>query len=307
MLLFAGSSNLPLAQKIADELRLELAKSETVRFADGEARVRILEEVKDEVCVVVQSTSSPVDSNLMELYQFGDLLKKGKAKKIVAVVPYLAYSRQDKAHRQGEAVTAKLVAKMIKAVGFTDIILLELHSQDVVNFFTIPTLCLSATETVAKYIDEKRDDFGEDDLVIVAPDEGGKQRAENLAQILEATVAVIAKDRPLEKTDVVQETNMTVKSGTVKDKEAIVVDDLISTGSTAMNAANLVLKQGAYHAYLIAIHAVMSKGDTTFWQNSPFEKIFVTDSINMEKNKQFEKLTIISVASLIAKNLTNLV
>lgn len=295
-----------MAEKIADELKAKLANSEVVKFADSEVRVRILEEVKDQVCVVVQSTSTPSDVNLMELYQFGDLLKKGKAKKIIAVVPYLAYCRQDKAHREGEAVSAKLVAKMIQFSGYTDIVVLDLHSEDVVNFFTIPTIHLSATETLSKYIDEKRDDFGASDLVIVAPDDGAKAKAEELAKILEVDVSVLKKERPLNQTDVIETKNIVLAFGKVREKEAIIIDDLISTGSTALSAADLVLKNGAFHAYLMATHAVFSKTDPAFWQNSPLEKVFVTDSIFVPKEKQFKKLEIISVASLIAKNLLNL-
>ncbi len=306
MKLFAGSSNVPLAEKIAGELRVNLTSSETVRFADGEVRVRIVEEVQDENCVVVQSASIPADTNLMELYQFGDLLKRKKAKKIIAVIPYLAYARQDKAHREGEAVTARLVAKMIEGSGFTDIILLDLHSENVVNFYKIPTIHLSATDTLAQYIDEKRDDFGGDDLVIVAPDEGGKQRAEELAKILDAALATFKKERPLDKTDVVGKENMSLSEGEVHEKEAIILDDLVATGSTALNTANLVLQKGAFRVYLMATHAVFARAEPSFWQNSPFEKIIVSDSIFVPKHKQFAKLEVVSVAPLIAKNLQNL-
>lgn len=296
-----------MAEKIAAELKTPLANSETVRFADGEVRVRILENVADQVCVIVQSTSTPGDANLMELYQFGDLLKKGKAKKIIAVVPYLAYSRQDKAHREGEEISARLVARMLEFNGITDIVLLDLHSQAVVNFFKIPTINLSAIETMAQYIDGHRDDFGSDDLVIVAPDEGAKTKAEELARILEVDAAYLKKDRPLNETDVIPGSNLVLQEGTVKNKEAIIIDDMISTGGTSVTAANLILQNGAYHVFLMATHAVLSRGEPSFWQNSPFEKIFVTDSIFVPKYKQFEKLQVISVAPVIAKSLQNLV
>lgn len=303
MLLFSGSSNQPLAEKIADELKTKLANCEVVRFADGEVRVRILDNVQDQVCIVVQSTSTPADANLMELYQFGDLLKKGKAKKIIAVIPYLAYARQHKARRQGEAVSVSLVAKFIKSTGFSDVLLLEVHDEEVLNFFQIPVINISAEETIARFIDSHRDDFGGADLVFVAPDKGRKKQAEELAGIIETDFAVINKNRLLDSTDMV---NSSTVQGEVKEKEAIIVDDVISTGSTVLEAANIVLKNGALHVYLIVTHAVFSRGEPSFWQNSPFEKIYVTDSIFVPKYKQFEKLEVISVAPLIAKSLGNL-
>ncbi|MCL5676267.1 MAG: ribose-phosphate pyrophosphokinase [Patescibacteria group bacterium] len=305
MKLFAGSSNQPLAEKIAQELKTPLANSETVHFADGEVRVRLIDNVKDEICAVVQSTSIPGDANLMELYQFGDLLKQGRAKKIIAVVPYLAYARQDKEHREGEAVSVRLVAKFMESSGYTDAVFLDLHSENAVNFFKIPVLSLDASQTFSCYLDQKRDDFGGGDLVIVAPDAGRKQEVEQLAGALEVDYAVVKKERNLDKTDEINREERLIFGG-VAQKEAIIFDDMISTGSTAVSAAYLALKKGAFHVFLCATHAVLSRGDPFYWQNSPFEKIIVSDSIYVPKPKQFEKLEIVSVAPLIAKSLKNL-
>lgn len=303
MLLFSGSSNQPLAEKIAEELKISLAACETVRFADGEVRVRMVENVKDQVCAVLQSLSPPVDSNLMELCQFGQLLKKAGAKKIVAVVPYLGYARQDKAHREGEAVSSAIVAKIIETFGFTDVITLDLHSVEVVNFYKIPTLSLSALETFAQFIDSHRDDFGGGDLVIAAPDEGARNKAEELAKILEVDWAIFKKERDLEKPDEIKP-KMTGQ-GEIKGKEVIIIDDIVSTGGTAITCSQKCLGMGAFHVFLMATHAVFTRGEPQFWQNSPLEKIYISDSILVPKTKMFDKLEFISVAPLLAKNLLN--
>jgi len=304
MLIFSGSSNLPLVEKIADELKISLASCEIVRFADGEVRVRILDDVKNQHMVVVQSLSQPGDSNLIELCQFAEIGKRKRARKITAVIPYLAYARQHRAHREGETIAVKLVANFLKNAGFNEVILLDLHEEEVLKHFKIPTLHLSAIDTFSEYIDNHRDDFGGDDLIIVAPDRGRQKAAENLASYLEVKSAVVEKTRSLEQADTV---NNCYLIGDVKDKEVIIYDDMISTGSTILTAADCCLNQGAFQANLMATHGVFSQMDKNFWQNSKVEKIFVTDSILVPENKRFDKLEIISIAPLIAKNLRNFI
>lgn len=304
MLLFSGTSNQSLAEKISEELKINLAPSEVVRFADGEVRVRILDDVYNQHMVVVQSLSQPGDSNLIELCQFAEIGKRKKAKKITAVIPYLAYARQHRAHREGETIAVKLVAEFLKTAGFNEVILLDLHEEEVLKYFKIPVLHLSAVDTFSKYIDQHRDDFGGDDLIIVAPDRGREKAAENLASFLEVKSAIVEKSRSLEKTDTLNECHLI---GDVKEKEVIIYDDMISTGSTILKAAECCLNQGAFQANLMVTHGVFSHIDKSFWQNSKVEKIFVTDSILAPENKEFEKLEIISIAPLIAKNLLNFV
>ncbi|MBI3980431.1 ribose-phosphate pyrophosphokinase [Candidatus Microgenomates bacterium] len=305
MLLFSGSSNRPLAEKIASELSLSLSPCEVTRFADQEVRVRILTEVKGEHVIVIQSLSTHPDSNLMELGEFGEVLKREKAKKITAVIPYLSYARQHKAHRPGEAVSSKLVANFIKNSGFHEVITVGVHHEEALNFFSIPTLHLSVLEMFAKYVDKHRDDFGGADLIVVAPDMGRKVDAETLAGLLEVESAQIKKIRPLSEKDTI--VSCELLGGSVKEKEILIYDDLVSTGSTAITAAQCCLGQGAFHAYLLATHAVLSRGSPAVWQNSPFEKIIVTDTIDIPKEKLFPKLEVISVTPLIAKELRNFV
>lgn len=304
MKLFSGSSNKPLAEEIAANLKLPLSPSETVRFADGEVRVRILDNVKDQHVVVVQSLSQPGDANLMELCQFAQIAKREKAAKITAVIPYLAYARQHKAHRAGEAVSVALVASFLKTSGVSECVLLDIHEQEALNYFKMPVLHLSASDIFAAYIDSHRDDFGEDNIVIVAPDKGRKLEAENLASDLEAGFAVIDKLRHLDKTD---EIDHNILTGDVKNKEAVIFDDLISTGKTAILAAERCKENGALNAFLLATHGVFSKTDNSYWDNSAVDRVFVSNSINIPVEKRFNKLEVVSVSSLIAKSLLNYV
>lgn len=305
MLLFSGSSNQPLAKKIADNLGQNLSPCEITRFADQEVRVRILTELKDEHVVVVQSLSRPSDSNLMELCQFSEIAKRYKAKKITAVIPYLSYARQHKANREGEAISIKLVANFLKTAGFEEVILLNVHHEEAVNYFTVPTLHLSSLETFAQHIDGHRDDFGGSDLIIVAPDAGRRNDAQRLAEILEVEFAEIKKLRTLEENDLI--VSCELMGGVVKEKEVIIYDDMVSTGSTAISAAQCCLGQGSLRVFLLATHAVLSRGEPSVWQNSPFEKIIVSDSIAIPKEKIFPKLEVVTIAPLIAKQLRNFV
>lgn len=304
MLIFSGSSNQPLAEEIALNLKLNLAPSETVSFADGEVRVRILTDVKDQHVVVVQSLSKPGDTNLMELCQFVQILKREGAKKITAVIPYLAYARQHKAHRAGEAVSVSLVAAFLKTSGVNDCILLDIHEQDALKYFRMPVLHLSASDIFSRYIDGHRDDFGGGDIVIVAPDKGRRMEAENLASDLETGYAVIEKQRHPDRTDTVDHNKLI---GNVKNKEVVIFDDLISTGRTAIMAGERCLENGAFHVYLAATHGVFAKDDNSFWDSSAIDGVYVTDSINIPPEKRFNKLQIVSVSSLIAKELQNYV
>ena len=287
MKLFSGSSNKSLAEEIASDLHLLISPSETVRFADGEVRVRISDDVKDQHVILVQSLSQPGDSNLMELCQFAQVLKKEKAGKITAIIPYLSYARQHKAHRAGEAVSVALVASFLKTSGISECVLLDIHEQDALNYFKMPVLHLSASDIFAEYIDSHRDDFGEDNLVIVAPDKGRKLEAENLASDLEAGFAVIDKLRHLDKTD---EIDHNVLTGEVKNKEAVIFDDMISTGATAISAAEKCKENGAFHAYLLATHGVFSKTDNSHWENSAVDRVFVSNSIQIPAEKRYNKL-----------------
>lgn len=304
MLLFSGSSNILLTDKVAGELNTRVAQSETVRFADSEVRVRVLEEARKEHCVVVQSLAKSPDLFLMEMCQFAEVLKREKAAKITAVIPYLSYSRQHRVNRKGESISVKLVASFIKTAGFDDCILLDVHDEEVLNYFKIPVQHLSAVELFAEYIDQKREEFGGADLVVVSADEGRIGFAQNLASILEVGFAFVQKERSLEQTDLIMSNKL---QSEVKNKEVIIVDDIVSTGATVLQAAKECLEKSAFHVSLVATHGVFSTGENVLLNESVFNKIAVTDSIDQGSKNIFEKLDIVTIAPLIARSLLNFV
>ncbi len=293
MKVFSGSSNRPLAEKIADKLNLKVSGLEIHVFADGEKRVRVIDRVVGEDCVVVQPTSPPADSNYMELFFIIDALKRSGAGKITAVIPYLGYQRQDHIFRDGEAVSLEVVVETLQSTGVSKIITFDLHSIKIPELFKIQLVHLSALSLFAKKIEK-------DDSILVSPDMGGIRRIKE-ASALKGNMpfAVVDKDRDLA-TGEVEAVDL---EGNVKGKTAIIIDDMISTGNTIVEASKLLLERGAAKVFVFATHPVFSESAKTTLQNSPVEKVFVTDTINVPPEKFFKKLEVISVADLIAKNI----
>lgn len=294
MKIFSGSSNPQLAKKIAKELEIPLGTVDIFTFADGERRVRVLDKVLEEDCVVVQPTSPPADSNYMELFFIIDALKRSGARSITAVIPYLGYQRQDHVFREGEAVSLEVIVETLQSTGVSKIITFDLHSIKIPELFNrIQLVHLSALSLFA-------DKIKDDESILVSPDMGGIRRIKELSGFLgDKPFAVIDKDRNLS-TGEVKAVDI---SGSVKGKTAIVVDDMISTGKTIVVASKLLLKKGAKKIIVFATHPVFSKDCCQLLENSPVEKVYVSDTIGVPQNKRFSKLEIISVAELIAKNL----
>ena len=294
MKVFSGSSNPPLAQKIAKELKLPLSKLEIHVFADGEKRVRVIDRVVDEGCIVVQPTSMPADTNYMELFFIIDALKRSGASKITAIIPYLGYQRQDHIFRDGEAVSLEVIVETLQSTGVSKIITFDLHSIKIPELFNrIQLVHLSALPLFAQRIEK-------DDSILVSPDMGGIRRVKEVSQMKGGMpFAVIDKDRDLA-TGEVEAVDL---EGNVKGKTAIIIDDMISTGKTIVEASKLLLKKGAVKVFVFATHPVFSGNAADVLQNSPVEKVIVCDTINVPPEKKFKKLEIISVANLIAKNL----
>lgn len=293
MKVFSGSSNRPLAEKVAKKLNLELSPLEIHSFPDGEKRIRVEERVVDEDCVVVQSTATPADSNYMELFFIVDALKRSGSKSITVVIPYLGYQRQDHIFRDGEAVSLQVVIEALEKIGASKIITFDLHSIKIPEFFKIPIVHLSALEMFGLKIKELA---GEG--VLVSPDMGGIRRIKILSEQTKMPFATIVKDRDLA-TGKVESGKL---EGEVK-QTAFIVDDMISTGETLVKAAQLLLSKGANKVYAFATHPVFSIKNTQNLYNSPIEKIFVTDTINIPQEKKGEKLEILSVSGEIAKSL----
>lgn len=293
MKLFAGSSNPKLAQKISEKLTLPLGQIDSIRFADGEARVRIIDNDSEEKVAVIQSLSNPADSYLMELALIGDALKSQDVEKMIAVIPYLGYSRQDRSHRPGEAISARVVAKLIQAAGFTKVITVDLHSESVAGFYHhIPVVNLTALSLCASILPK-----GED-IVIVSPDAGGMKRAQKFAQEVDCPLVFVEKKRDLAK---IHTTKVVRVVGDVKEKIAVIIDDTITSGGTLVQATFLLIQHGAKKVIAFATHADFVSATRTILSESPLERIYVTDTIAIKKEWQFSKLTVLSVTDLIAQ------
>lgn len=306
MKVFSGSSNKPLAEKIAKKLNLKLSPVEIHIFPDGERRIRILEKVVDEDVVIVQTTSPAPDKNYMELFFLVDAAKRSGAKNITVVVPYLGYQRQDHLFREGEAVSLEVIAETLEATGINKLIVVDLHSIKIPENFSIPVTHLTALSIFAKRIKELFKDYK--DSVLISPDMGGIRRIKILSELLDNMSYVsIEKNRDLATGNIESSSFDTKNSGFIKKaKRAIIVDDMISTGGTIVAAVDLLVKNGIKESFVFATHPVFSNESKEILQNSKLSKVFVTDTIKIPENKKFEKLEVLSVAGEIAKEIKQL-
>ncbi|MDO8583387.1 MAG: ribose-phosphate pyrophosphokinase [bacterium] len=294
MKIFSGTSNKPLAEKIAKELGTDLSPLEIHIFPDEEKRVRVIDGVVDEACVVVQPTSPEPDKNYMELFFIVDALKRSGASKTTAVVPYLGYQRQDHIFRGGEAVSLEVVATLLKWGGVDEIITFDLHSIKIPEIFKIKLTHLSALPIFAREIKKMGNN-----TVLISPDMGGIRRIKLISGMLnDMPFAVIEKNRDLASGTI----TMTGISGEVKEN-AVIVDDMISTGNTIVTAANLLKDKGAKNIYVFATHAVFSKDAPKILSTPLIKKVYVTDTIDIPEEKRFPKLNILSVSALIAESI----
>ena len=293
MKIFSGSSNKPLAEKIAKNLGLKLSPLEITVFPDKEKRVRVLDKIVDEDTVVVQSTNTPADHYYMELIFIADALKRSGAKSITAVIPYLGYQRQDHIFRDGEAVSLEVIIETLEAVLVSRIVTLDLHSVKIPELFRIPIVDLSALPIFAKKIKA----LPKKESVLVSPDMGGIRRIKILSEDLEGMpFATIEKNRDL-KTGKVWSDKL--EGASVKGKRAIIVDDMISTGGTIVTACDLLLKHGAEEMYVFATHPVFSDDFKNNLENVKVRKIFVTDSISLPKDKMPNNLEVLEIADIV--------
>lgn len=293
--LFSLNSNPKLAEQIAQRVGIPLSKASISHFADGEIKITIDESIRGCEVYVIQSVSDPVNTNLMELLIMVDALRRASAAKINVVMPYYGYARQDRKARSREPITAKLIANLLEMDQISRLVTIDLHAPQVQGFFDIPVDHLQATSLFTKYIEEQN--LG-DDIVVVAPDHAGVNLARKYAERIKASIAIIdnRNDEVRERTE--QEVPEYV-IGDVKGKTAIIVDDIVDTG-VRMNLSAQALKNfGAAKVYGIATHAVLSADTVNTLQNSPLEKMIVTDTIQLPKEKEFPKLVQLSVDDLL--------
>ncbi|MCR1878647.1 ribose-phosphate diphosphokinase [Limosilactobacillus reuteri] len=293
--LFSLNSNPKLAEQIAQHVGIPLSKASISHFADGEIKITIDESIRGCEVYVIQSVSDPVNTNLMELLIMVDALRRASAAKINVVMPYYGYARQDRKARSREPITAKLIANLLEMDQISRLVTIDLHAPQVQGFFDIPVDHLQATSLFTEYIEEQN--LG-DGIVVVAPDHAGVNLARKYAERIKASIAIIdnRNDEVRERTE--QEVPEYV-IGDVKGKTAIIVDDIVDTG-VRMNLSAQALKNfGAAKVYGIATHAVLSADAVNTLQNSPLEKMIVTDTIQLPKEKEFPKLVQLSVDDLL--------
>lgn len=293
--LITGNANRPLAEAIARQLNMDLCPATVSQFSDGEVRVQILENVRGDDVFVIQPTSAPVNHHLMELLILIDALRRASVQRITAVIPYFGYARQEKKTAGREPISAKLVANLITVAGADRVLTMDLSAAAVEGFFDIPVDHLRAGPLLADYLQAT---LPEGDTVIVAPDEGAVDRASRFLGRFghEAEFAIILKHRP--KPEVTELRGMI---GSVAGRTCILVDDIVSTGSTLIQAADLLLENGARKVYAAVTHPVLSPGARDRLQASAMAGVIVTDTIEIPADKRFPKLTILSVAELLAQ------
>ncbi len=291
--LFSGNSNRDLAMKVCDHLQIPLGKALVSTFADGEIMVEIGENVRGRDVFVLQSTSTPVNHNLMELLIIIDALKRASAWRINVVLPYYGYARQDRKVAPRVPISAKLVADLITVAGGHRVISLDLHANQIQGFFNIPVDNLFAAPVMLGYIRE----YFKNNLVIVSPDAGGVERARAFAKRLDASLAIIDKRR--EKGGLAKAMQVV---GDVRGRPAIILDDMVDTGGTLTEAATALSADGAASVNACCTHAVLSGRAVERIENSSIENLIVTDSVPLKPEaKACKKIKVLSVAGLLGE------
>ena len=291
--IFSGNSNPELAQKICDYLDVPLGGEKVKRFSDGEIQIEIDENVRSRDVFVIQSTCCPVNENLVELLLMIDALKRASAASITAVIPYYGYARQDKKVAPRVPISAKLVADMLTVAGATRIITMDLHAGQIQGFFDIPVDNLFAAAILVDYI---RGKFNKD-LVIVSPDAGGVERARAFAKRLNAGLAIIDKRR-----EAPNKAKAMAVIGDVTGKTVVILDDMVDTAGTLIEAAEAILRNGAKEVHASCAHPVLSGPSITRIETSPLKTLVVTDTIPLRQNaKTCNKIKVLTISELIGE------
>ena len=290
--IFTGNANRSLAQEISNYLGIPLGDSEISLFSDGEILVQINENVRGRDVFVLQSVSNPVNQNLMELLIMIDALKRASAARITAVMPYYCYARQDRKVQPRVPITAKLVADLLVAAGTNRLLTIDLHAGQIQGFFNIPVDHLYAGPVLIDYLQKK----SFENLVVVSPDAGGVERARAIAKRIDASLAIIDKRR--EGPNVAKIMNII---GDVKNRDVIVVDDIIDTAGTLIQAVEALKKNGAKRVLASCTHAVLSGPAVERISNSSLEEVIVTNTISLDENKKIKKIVILSIAKLLSE------
>ena len=292
-IIFSGNSNPVLSQKICEYINVPLGGEKVKRFSDGEIQIEIDENVRSKDIFVIQSICSPVNDNLVELLLMLDALKRASANRITAVIPYYGYARQDKKVAPRVPISAKLVADILTVAGATRIITMDLHAGQIQGFFNIPVDNLFAAPVIIDYIRKKFNN----DLVIVSPDAGGVERARAFAKRLNAGLAIIDKRR-----DAPNQAKAMAVIGNVKDKIVVILDDMVDTAGTLVEAAGAIMKNGAREIHASCCHPVLSGPAIQRIEDSELKTLVVTDTIPLNENAiDCNKIKVLSISELIGE------
>lgn len=291
MKLFSGTSNPAFSRAIADWLGMPLGDVEILRFADGETYVQYKESVRGADAFIIQPTSPPVDTNLVELLIMIDAMRRASADRITAVMPYFGYARQERKDRPRSAITAKLIADVLAASGVDRVIAMDLHADAIQGFFNIPVDHLTALNIFAKYILDKKLEH----MVVVSPDEGRVKQARQLVRLLDAPLAVGYKHHETH-----GHTAVTDLAGDVKGKIPVILEDMITTGGSIIEAVNALVAHGCEpQIYIAASHGVLTGNAVDRLNDHPaIAEVVVTDSVVLPPEKERTKIKVVSVASL---------
>lgn len=308
MKVFSGSNSKKLAEEVSRLLNVSLAKSEVIFFDNSEIKVTIKEKVKDDEVFIIQSTNNPANNNLMELFFFADALKRQEAKKIIGIIPYFGYARQSAQYRSGEVVSANVIIRFLETVGFNKIYTFDLHSEITGGFFSIPFKNLTAFPLLAKKISEYfyQKKIKKEEVVLVSPDQGAIKKVRNFGYYFYESEsfpeALVEKKRDLNSNNRVKVLGI---YGNVKNKIALIVDDMVVSGNTLLPVIDLCLKKGAREVYAAAVHHDFTQKAPEKIQNSKLVKFFTTNTVELKEEQKFNKLIEFSIAPIIAQELKN--
>jgi ribose-phosphate pyrophosphokinase len=311
--IFSGSAHPQLSLRVTKLLRLPLSIAHITHFDNSEVKVTIKEEVKNQVCFIIQPTCNPTDTHLMELFFFCDALRRQEAKKVIGIIPYFGYARQDIQHQPGECVSVNVIIRFLETIGFDKIYTVDLHDEATEGVFSIPFKNLTAlpllADAVKKYLfDKKLVKPGNliESIAITSPDQGGIERTRKFSLHFfkhekgSFSLSLIEKKRNLA---IAHQSKTLDLYGEVKNKIVIIVDDIITSGTTLINAANLCLKKGAKKVIAAVVHHDLSPKAPSLIQNSPIELVFTTDSIPFKNNDQLIKFKEISLSTILAEEI----
>mgnify|MGYP005856587403 CR=1 FL=1 len=296
--LFSLISNRELAEGIAKHIGIPLSESEVTRFSDGEISIDIPETVRGHKVFVIQSTSAPVNEHLMELLIMIDALRRASAREVNIVMPYYGYSRQDRKAKARQPISAKLVADLLQTAGASRVLAMDLHAPQIQGFFNIPIDNFRALPIIAEYILKKE----LKDICVVSPDHGGVARARDLADVLQAPIAIIDKMRP--EPNVAEVMNII---GRVKGKNCIIIDDMIDTGGSIVAAAEALKKAGAKDLFACCTHPILSNNAPNILSESKVKEIICTNTIELTERKKFAKLVQLSISELIGEGIIHII